>query len=427
MPLPTDLFLAIRYLRPKRTFLSVISLMSVLGPLLGVAILIIVTSVMAGFDHDIKAGIMSMDAHLTIQPSGQGYFEDPLPVIARLEAAGAEYGLRATPVLECSALIQLRDSVYPKYIRGILPERESFVTSLQRNFEDNSSVLREGQAAIGARLGRALGLRPGDEFLVHSPARLTRSIKWREDGQVDISEPDEVYLPEKCRVLTWYSMGVSDYDDNIIVMHIDQAADLVGLEWGSATAIQAAVRDPMAIAGIARRLRQQFPDLGFTTWQEKNQLFFNTLQSEKNLMGFLMTFIVLVASFAIAATLITVAVKKTREIGIMKAVGISSGTIGRIFLFQGMMIGMLGTALGTGAGLLILHCRDAIARMLSAIMGVEVFPAELYHLTRIPALTTPGDLTRIIVTAMVICVLASLVPALYAAAFSPAESLRSEE
>ncbi len=174
-------------------------------------------------------------------------------------------------------------------------------------------------------------------------------------------------------------------------------------------------------------MRQKFPQLSFVTWQEKNQLLFNTLQSEKNLMSFLMTFIVLVASFAIAATLITAAVKKTREIGIMKAVGISSWTVGRIFLFQGMIIGMIGTALGTIAGLLVLHYRTLIARILSAVMGVDVFPAELYHLTQIPSLTTPSDLVRIVVTAMIICILAALIPALYASAFSPAESLRSEE
>lgn len=427
MRLPADIFLALRYLRPKRTFLSVISLMAVLGPLLGVAILIIVTSVMAGFDHDIKAGIMSMDAHLTVTPLNQGCFEEPGPVMEALEAAGREEGLRAAPVLECSALIQLRDTVYPKYIRGILPEREWRVTSLQQHFERTGYQLREGEAAVGRRLAGMLGLRPGDEFLVHSPAKLTRGIQWKANGQVEVGEQDEVYLPEKCRVATSYSMGVSDYDDNIIVLHIDQAADLVGLDWGSATSIQAAVDNPMEIGGVAARLRRQFPALAFTTWQEKNQLLFNTLQSEKNLMSFLMTFIVLVASFAIAATLITVAVKKTREIGIMKAVGISSATIGRVFLFQGMVIGGIGTALGTAAGLLVLHYRTAIARLLSAVMGVEVFPAELYHLTAIPALTTPGDLLRIVATAVVICMLASLIPSLYASAFSPAESLRSEE
>ncbi|MBP5299956.1 MAG: ABC transporter permease, partial [Victivallales bacterium] len=161
-------------------------------------------------------------------------------------------------------------------------------------------------------------------------------------------------------------------------------------------------------------------------WQEKNQMLFNTLQSEKNLMTFLMAFIVLVASFTIATTLITVVVQKTREIGIMKAVGISSLTIGRIFLLQGFIIGLIGTALGTTAGLLILHYRDAIARLLSRIMGVEVFPAELYHLTAIPAVTTAGDLARIIALALGICVFAALVPAIYASATTPAESLRSE-
>ena len=110
----------------------------------------------------------------------------------------------------------------------------------------------------------------------------------------------------------------------------------------------------------------------------------------------------------------------------MKAVGVSSFTIGRIFLVQGLIIGVIGTALGTTVGLLVMHYRDAIARLLSRVMGVEVFPAELYHLTSIPALTTAGDLMRIILMSLGICVFAALVPAIYASATTPATSLRSE-
>ena len=378
MRLPLDIFLALRYLRPKRTFVSIISLLSVLGPLLGVAILIIVTSVMAGFDRDIRTGIMNMSAHLTFYPlNGEGYFVDPMPFIETLEREGKAAGLHAAPVIEGTALVQLRQSVYPKVVRGILPEREKLVTKIQENFQEKRPPLAEGEAAIGSRLAVMLGMKLGDEFLIHSPAHLTENITWTDDGKVEIHEPDEFYLPEQCRVANFYSMGISDYDDNVIVLHLDQAADLFGLDWGSATSIQAVVDDPMNITELTRTLRAAHPGCSVVNWQEKNQMLFNTLQSEKNLMTFLMAFIVLVASFTIATTLITVVVQKTREIGIMKAVGISSLTIGRIFLLQGFIIGLIGTALGTTAGLLILHYRDAIARLLSRIMGVEVFPAEL--------------------------------------------------
>ena len=427
MSLPLDLFLALRYLKPKRTFVSIISLLSVLGPLLGVAILLIVSSIMAGFDRNIRTGIMDMSAHLTVYPMSQGgYFRDPMPLLEKLASEGAEWGARGTPVIEGTALVQLRNTVYPKMVRGILPESDGNVTKLQRNFEDVGLVLSEGQVAIGGRQAIQMGLEKGDEFLIHSPARLTQNIHWQDDGKVQVTEPDELYLPETCTIATFFSMGVSDYDDNVIVLHIDQAADLFGLDWGNATSIQMAVDDPMQIASLASLYRQKHPDCIFVTWQEQNALLFDTLQSEKNLMTFLMAFIVLVASFAIASTLITVVVQKTREIGILKAVGVSSWTIARIFLLQGGIIGLTGTTLGTIAGLLVLHYRDGIANLLSLIMGVEVFPAELYHLTSIPSLTTPSDLIKTITLSLVICVAAALVPALYASAFSPSKSLKTE-
>ena len=428
MRLPLELFLALRFLRPRRNFVSIITLLSLLGPLLGVAILLIVSSVMAGFDQNIKRGIMEMSAHITVLPDSRtGFFQNPDTILERLTDYGGEkWGLRGTPVIEGTALLQLRQTVYPKLIRGIVPETESHVTKIQQNFFTNGVELKEGEAAIGQRMAMQLGLYTGSSFLIHSPARLTQNISWKEDGSVDVKEPDELYLPEECRVVTYYSMGVSDYDDNVVVLHLDQAADLFGLDWGSATSIQMAVDDPMNVAAITRELRTAFPSLDFVNWQEQNQLLFNTLQSEKNLMTFLMAFIVLVASFAISATLITVVVQKTREIGVLKAVGVSSWGVGRIFLLQGFLIGAAGTLLGTIAGLLILHYRDAIARLLSLVMGVEVFPAELYHLTSIPALTTPDDLCRTVLLALAISVLAALIPALYASAANPAQSLKTD-
>jgi lipoprotein-releasing system permease protein len=347
-------------------------------------------------------------------------------MLAAIEEAGRKYGLHAAPVIEGTALIQLRDTVQPKMVRGINPDLESKVSTIQQNFTNKGLRLQDGQAVLGESLAMYLGLPIGSEFLVHSPARLTGNVKWGSDGSVKVDEPDELYLPAQCRVVSYYSMGISDYDNNIIIMHQDQAAELFGMDWGSATSIQALVSEPMLVARVAEDLRVRFPQCQIVTWQEKNRVFFDTIRNEKSLMGFLMTFIVLVASFAISATLITVVVQKTREIGVMKAVGVSSFSIARIFLFQGTFIGIIGTSLGTAAGLLILHYRNAIARLLSTALNAEIFPADLYHLTSIPSLTTATDLLRIIITSMLICIFAALVPALYASAFSPAQSLRSD-
>ncbi len=427
MQLPLDLLLALRYLRPRRNFISIITILSVLGPVLGVALLLIVSSVMAGFDKNIQEKYMEVTAHITVFPPPEaGFFPHPQPLLEKLEQEGRQWGLRGAPVIEGPALVQVRDAVEPKFIRGILPEADEKVTRLQRHFSREGHALQEGEAAVGNLASLKLGLRQGDSLLIHSPARLTQNIHWEKDGRVKFQEPDELYLPEEVRVAAFFSMGISDVDDNVLLLHLDQAADLFGLPWGSATSLQLAVDTPLQAAAIAQRLRPLHPQCQFVTWQEQNPVFFNAIQNEKSLMTFLMSFIVVVASFAITATLITVVVQKTREIGVLKAVGVSSACVGRIFLFQGLIIGATGTALGTALGLLILHYRDAIARLISLAMGSEIFPEEIYQLSSIPALTTPQDLIRTILLSLSVCVGAALVPALFAAAANPAQSLKSE-
>ena len=392
MQLPLDLLLALRYLRPRRNFISIITLLSVLGPVLGVALLLIVSSVMAGFDTNSQEKYMEVTAHITVFPPPEaGFFPHPQPLLEKLEQEGRQWGLRGAPVIEGPALVQVRDAVEPKFIRGILPEADEKVTRLQRHFSREGHALQEGEAAVGNLASLKLGLRQGDSLLIHSPARLTQNIHWEKDGRVKFQEPDELYLPEEVRVAAFFSMGISDVDDNVLLLHLDQAADLFGLPWGSATSLQLAVDTPLQAAAIAQRLRPLHPQCQFVTWQEQNPVFFNAIQNEKSLMTFLMSFIV-----------------------------------GRIFLFQGLIIGATGTALGTALGLLILHYRDAIARLISLAMGSEIFPEEIYQLSSIPALTTPQDLIRTILLSLSVCVGAALVPALFAAAANPAQSLKSE-
>ncbi|MBT4815475.1 MAG: ABC transporter permease [Lentisphaerae bacterium] len=428
MHLPADLLLASRYLRPKRTFISVITLLSILGPILGVALLVIVTSVMSGFDRDIRTRILDMQAHIEIQPSFElatgrpGIFEDPAPLLETIHKAGA----KASPLISGPVLIQIREQVDTKFVKGIVPDTERQVTGLARSLKKGRFEVGEGEAIIGQEMALQLNLRLGDQFLIHSPRRLTESISWGQDGQLQVRENSSVYLPEEVTVIGISDMGVYEYDSSMIFIHLDQAADLFGLEWGSATSVHAAVPDPFDMSEIADEVRAKLSHCRVVTWQQANRKLFEALRVEKNLMFFLLTFIVIVAAFGISGTLITVVVQKTREIGILKAVGMPSLVVARIFVLQGTVIGVLGTTLGTGLGLLIVHCRNQVAALLARIMNVEIFPKELYHLSQIPAQVTPSDVTTIAVLALLICIAASLVPALYASCLSPAAALQEE-
>ena len=435
MHLPLDIFLALRYLRPKRTFVSFITLLSILGPTLGVAILLIVNSIMAGFGKDIQENIMSWQAHLHVFPNMKSTMDDPEKIIEILE----KHGVKASPLIQDSALIQVKAStlsgeteqvIQPKVVYGIDPAREGEVTGIKGAMIYGKFDIEEGEALVGDRLANAVGLRIGSSFLIHSPARLTQNVKWDKDGQVHVGQPDEVYLPEEVKVVGIFSMGFAEFDENVIFVRRDQAADLFGYDWGTATSVQGKVPDPMQMDKLMQELNGDINEpnrlrrFKIVTWKERNQMLFSTLQVEKKLMAFLMTFILLVASFSIAATLITVVVQKTREIGTLKAVGVSSWTVARIFMFQGAAIGVFGTTFGITLGLLVIHYRNAIAAILSKILRHDVFPPELYHLNHLPALWTANDLVTVSILSMTVCILAALIPAIFASALPPAKSLQ---
>ena len=435
MHLPLDIFLALRYLRPKRTFVSFITLLSILGPTLGVAILLIVNSIMAGFGKDIQENIMSWQAHLHVFPNMKSTMDEPDKIIEILE----KHGVKASPLIQDSALIQVKAStlsgeteqvIQPKVVYGIDPAREGEVTGIKGAMIYGKFDIEEGEALVGDRLANAVGLRIGSSFLIHSPARLTQNVKWDKDGQVHVGQPDEVYLPEEVKVVGIFSMGFAEFDESVIFVRRDQAADLFGFDWGTATSVQGKVPDPMQMDKLVKELNDDINEpnrlrrFKIVTWKERNQMLFNTLQVEKKLMAFLMTFILLVASFSIAATLITVVVQKTRELGTLKAVGVSSWTVARIFMFQGAAIGVFGTTFGITLGLLVIHYRNGIAAILSKILGHDVFPPELYHLNHLPALWTGSDLVTVSILSMTVCILAALIPAIFASALPPAKSLQ---
>lgn len=425
---PADIFLALRYLRPKRTFISVITVLSVLGPTLGVAVLIIVMSVMSGFDRDIRARILEMQAHLQIQPGfnldgAPRVMEDPIPVMEALEAIG----IKGAPIIETPILVQHDKRINIKFLRGVNPGLERDVTNLESGVKEGTFGIVEGQVLIGRELAYELGAGVGDKLLIHSPAKLTESVTWNDDGSIEIDEDADVFLPEEVEIAGIFSMGLYEYDATMVFMHIDQAAELTGLDWGMATSVHARVDDPFAMSeeteALKKRLGNRFRVI---SWQEANAQLFGALKVEKNLMMLVLSFIVVVAAFCISGTLLTVVIQKTRDIGVMRAVGMGRASISRVFVLQGAIIGAVGTACGTGSGLLIIHFRNEVADFLGMVMGVEVFPKELYHLTQIPAMVKLGDLSIIVSLAFVVCIGASLLPALYAAGIAPARALQDE-
>ena len=381
-------------------------------------------SVMAGFNRDIREKILGMQAHIQLRHRFGDTIEDPQPIIERLE----RMQIRASPIVEGPVLIQTQRTVLAKYVKGIVPDLETHVTDIGNNIVDGDFLLDEGEALIGEELARQCNLALGDKFLIHSPEKLNRMVTFEGDGRITTKESHEVYVPEEITISGIFSLGMYDYDSSIIILHLDTADELFGLNWGSATSIQLKTDDPFDLRTTIESIMRDpiFGNLIPITWQQSNHRLFGALRVEKNLMFFILIFIMIVAAFGIAATLITVAVQKTREIGVLKALGATPDTIVFIFVIQGAIVGLIGTIVGTGLGLLVVHHRNRIADLMAVVMGTEIFPKDLYHLSQIPALVHPSDVIKIVVSALVICALGSLTPAIFAASRSAADALRDD-
>jgi lipoprotein-releasing system permease protein len=407
--LPFELFLGLRYLKPKRTFVSVITLISLAGVTIGVWVLIVVIAVMSGFDRELREKLMGMHAHVTITGGVIQHSDALLKTVLEMPHVKG-----ATPFAISLVLLEFEHHVATPYLKGIDPKREVTVSQLGTYIKEGSLDLDGDKVVIGRELASQYGIFLGDRITVYSPRYIEKK------GQ-------EVDLPMDLTVTGIFESGMYEYDVGLIFTSLETAQELYSLGH-DVQGIEIKTDDPILGArDVAVALNRQLPPpLRAQTWAQMNQRLLGAIQVEKSVMFFILTFIIIVAAFGIMSTLITVTVQKTREIGVMKALGAASGKILRVFLLQGFIVGVFGVAAGIGLGLFTVRNINPINHFLSHVVGIELFPRDIYNFASIPAFLTAQDLLTIGVSALVICTLAGLLPALRAARLEPVEALRYE-
>lgn len=421
--LPFELLLALRYLRPKRTFVSFITLISIVGVTLGVAVLIVVIAVMSGFDKEWHDRILGFNAHMRIEMADGSPMRDYAAVTSEIRKNKHVIGV--SPYIEDQALVETQPqfeeprAVAP-LVRGIDPETEGEISDLPESIIVGDMDLSDDGVLVGRDFAVRMGVQVGDRLAVYSrrELRMLREARGKENPEIPI--PDDYIVRGIFDVdfaeynLMWLFTSIesaqhmNDWDDEVngLALKLDDLYRTFE------------VRDQLSAA-----LGSEF---ALTPWQVQHNEIFNALQTEKNMIRYLLFFIVLVAAFGITSSLITFVVQKTREIGALRSMGASSTQIMSIFLIQCVVVGAFGVTIGFGMGMLALGYRNEFLNFLNHTLDTQLLPPSIYQLSSLPSLILPSDVISICGFSLLICLISGLIPAWIASRLKPVEALRHD-
>lgn len=384
--------------------ISLIGWISVLGVALGVASLIIVMSVMNGFDEEVEKKIIGTYSHIVVMKDGGITDQDRL--ISRMESMSEVES--AAGFMTGQAVLRKGESVTGVLIKGIDPEKESEVTSVIEYTDSSPDELKGKTIVLGSELMYAEGIAVGDVVEILVPYSATEMEK------------------QKLRVIGSFTSGRYDYDSNLGVMGLGTAQSMFRTG-DTVSGIALRLKDGMEVNGVRDRLQKmlRYP-YTVKSWMDLDKNLVMALALEKKMMFIILGLIVMVACFNISSSLIMMVMEKTRDIGILKALGANSWGISAVFFTEGAMIGVLGVLAGGAAGIFISNRINQVAAFIEKITGVELFPNDVYYFTEIPVEVSRMDVLTIIAVAMVLTLAAGMYPAWKASRMDPVEAIRYE-
>ena len=418
MQIPYELLLGWRYTRAGRStrrngFISFISGVSMLGIALGVAALIIVLSVMNGFQKEVTDRMLSVVSHIEIfTPDGQA-LPDTARTLREVRSNASVVG--AAPFIASQALLARGEDMKGTIVRGIDPELEPQVTDLAAALHDAQRlrlVAGERGVVLGGELARSLGVVAGDKVTLVLPG-----------GQVT---PAGV-LPRfvSLNVVGTFDSGHFEYDSTLALMHIADAQRIFRLE--GPTGVRLKLKDLHQAPEVAQELKESLTDrLVVRDWTRQNRTWFAAVQVEKRMMFIILTLIVAVAAFNLVSTLVMTVTDKRADIAILRTLGASPRSIMGIFVVQGAMVGVIGTLAGLALGLSVAFNIDVIVPAIEQLLHASFLPKDIYLISRMPSDPRQADILPIALISLALSFVATLYPSWHASRVNPAEALRYE-
>ncbi|MEW6444888.1 MAG: lipoprotein-releasing ABC transporter permease subunit [Pseudomonadota bacterium] len=412
---PYELFIGLRYTRAKRRnhFISFISLTSILGIAVGVTALITVLSVMNGFEKELRERILGMASHLTITGPGER-LEDWRSLLGRVEGRGGV--VAAAPYTQSEAMLSLPTAVSGAIVRGIDPALEAGVTDVGEHMKSGRlDDLKPGQYGIvlGQELADALGVGVGDSVML-----ITSNIA--------VTPVGALLRERRFTVIGMFEVGMYEFDRSSAFIHIEDAQKLFRLD-RAVNGLRLKLDDMFQAPRLNRELAAELgAEYWISDWTRRHANFFRAVKTERTAMFVILALIVAVAAFNIVSTLVMVVTDKQADIAILRTLGASPGSVMMVFMVQGTLIGVVGTALGLAGGMGLAFNIDTIVPWLEHTFGIQFLPADVYYISELPSEVKLGDVTRIAGLSFGLSVLATLYPAWRAARTQPVEALRYE-
>lgn len=415
---PLTLWVGLRYTRAgnHKHFVSFIALASMLGIAIGVLVLVVVLSVMNGFEQVMRERMMGMLAHVTVS-------EQDLAVAdwqgVQRQLQDFPYVQAVSPFIEKPAMLNQGDEARAVLLQGILPEQERQVSQVFRHVvKGDMGQLQAGSfhIALGATLAKELQVDVGDSVTLVSPNELALEL-------------GELPALQRFKVVAIFRVDMQQFDTTSAYVHLQDAAQTFGMG-NEVTGLRLVLGDMYRAPSVAQQMMQRlgpdWPEMWVNDWTRINQNQFKAIQAQKSVMFIILLLITAVAAFNLVSTLVMVVTEKEGDIAILRTLGLSPGRVMQIFMVQGTLVGVLGTALGVVLGVLLASNLDVIVPWLERLLGMHFINADVYFISELEARVNPADVLVIALSALLMSMVATLYPAWRAAKVQPAEALRYE-